>query len=376
MILVDRVRSRLAADGQEATLAGVASALRREGIVVGDAAALELLRTLRDDLVGAGPLEPLLREPGVTDVVVNGPHDVRVDRGRGLERTDIDLGDESTVRRLAQRLATSAGRRLDDAAPFVDAQLADGTRLHAVLPPVAVDATLISLRVPGRRPLRLTDLVERGSIDSSGAQALSSLMASHTSFLISGGTGAGKTTILAALLALDPPERRQVIVEDATELTPDHPHAVRLQSRIANAEGAGAIALRELVRQALRMRPDRLVVGEVRGAEVVDMLMALNTGHQGGCGTIHANSAHDVPARIEGLCLLAGLDREAAHALLASAVRVVVHVTRCGPLRMVDGIHVLTRSGSGLVVARPAWVRAGTALVPGEAHDDWLMAVA
>ena len=371
MMLLERVRTRLVADGAPATLAGVAQALRREGIVVGDAAALELVRALRDDLVGAGPLELLLREPGVTDVLVNGPREVYVDRGQGLERTDLDLGSDDDVRRLAQRLATSTGRRLDDASPFVDACLPDGIRLHAALPPLAVDGTVLSLRVPSRRALTLDDLVTCGTVDETGAQALADLISSRTSFLVSGGTGAGKTTILGALLGLEEPQRRVVIVEDATELHPDHPHVVRLQSRVANAEGAGTVSLRDLVRQALRMRPDRLVVGEVRGPEVVDLLIALNTGHEGGCGTVHANSAADVPARIEALALLAGLDRAAAHALLASAVRAVVHVARAGSDRQVRSVHVLDRAAGGVVVMRSALTRRGDRLVPDEAHDVW-----
>jgi pilus assembly protein CpaF len=251
--------------------------------------------------------------------------------------------------------------------PFVDARLPDGTRLHSVIPPIATSGTLISLRVPRRRAFALADLVSLGSIDNAAARWLRRIIEGRLAFLISGGTGTGKTTVLSTLLGLVPHDERIVIVEDSTELAPDHPHAVAMQSRLANVEGAGAVTMRDLVRQALRMRPDRLVVGEVRGAEVVDMLAAMNTGHEGGCGTVHANSAADVPARLEALGLAAGLDRLAVHALVAAGVDVLLHLARepAGG-RYVAGLHVLVRDGSGLVVTVPALTREGGALVVDE----------
>ncbi len=360
--LLERVRTRLVAHDADATPARVAAALRAEGLVLGDDAVLELVRTLRQDLVGAGPLEPLLRDPTVTDVLVNGPARVWVDRGGGLECTQVRFGGEADVRRLAQRLAGTAGRRLDDAAPFVDARLPDGTRLHAVIPPIATAGTLISLRVPRRRAFTLPDLVGLDSVDEQGATWLREIVGARLAFLISGGTGTGKTTVLSTLLGLVPHDERIVIVEDSTELAPDHPHAVAMQARMPNVEGAGVVSLRDLVRQALRMRPDRLVVGEVRGAEVVDMLAAMNTGHEGGCGTLHANSAADVPARLEALGLAAGLDRLAVHALVAAGVDVVIHLSRePSGGRVMSGVHVLERDGSGMVGTVPALTRrAGT----------------
>lgn len=363
--LLERVRMRLVAQESEATPSRVAAALRAEGLVLGDAAVLDLVSSLRQDLVGAGPLEPLLRTPGTTDVVVNGPSDVWVDRGDGLEVTDVRFESDAEVRRLAQRLAASVGRRLDDAVPFVDARLPSGARLHCVIPPVAVGGTLISLRLPSRTPFSLDDLVERGAVDSDGAGVLRSMVQSRLAFLVSGGTGTGKTTLLSALLAVVPDHERIVIVEDSTELAPAHPHAVRMQARPANVEGAGVVLLRDLVRQALRMRPDRLVVGEVRGAEVVDMLSAMNTGHEGGMGTVHANSASDVPARLEALGLIAGLDRIALHALVASAIDAVVHLGRHpSGRRYVQGIHVLTRGHDGLVGTHAAMTSNDHRLVP------------
>lgn len=356
--LVDRVRARLVAGQQDATPGRVASALRAEGVVLGDEAVLSLVESLRRELVGAGPLQPLLQEPDVTDVLVNGPNAVWIDRGRGLERAAAEFGSDGDVRRLAQRLAAAVGRRLDDASPYVDARLVDGTRLHAVIAPIATDGTVISLRVPRRQAFTLPDLVRMGSIDELGAAWLRALVEARLAFIVSGGTGTGKTTVLASLLGLVPGNERIVMVEDSAELLPDHAHVVRLQSRLANIEGAGAITMRELLRQALRMRPDRIVVGEVRGPEIVELLSALNTGHEGGCGTIHANSAEDVPARIEALGLTAGLDRTSVHALLGAGLDAIVHLTReRSGLRVVSGIHSLVRDDLGMVRVRPALSR-------------------
>ena len=365
--LVDRVRARLVAGHEDATPGRVASALRAEGIVLGDEAVLSLVESLRRELVGAGPLQALLQEPDVTDVLVNGPDAVWIDRGRGLERATAGFGSDVEVRRLAQRLAAAVGRRLDDATPYVDARLVDGTRLHAVIAPIATDGTVISLRVPRRQAFTLPDLVRLGSIDEFGAAWLRALVEARLAFIVSGGTGTGKTTVLASLLGLVPHEERIIMVEDSAELLPDHPHVVRLQSRLANIEGAGAITMRELVRQSLRMRPDRIVVGEVRGPEVIELLSALNTGHEGGCGTIHANSADDVPARIEALGLTAGLDRTAVHALLGAGLDAVIHLQReRSGQRLVAGIYSLHRDDRGMVHARPA-LRSRDGVMSGEA---------
>ena len=355
--LLVRVRARLAAD----VVAGppspgqVAAALRAEGQVLGDRAVLELVDRMRSELVGAGVLEPLLRDPLVTDVLVNGPGEVWVDRGSGLERADVRLRDEGAVRRLAQRLAAACGRRLDDAAPWVDAPMPDGTRLHAVLAPVSRRGTVLSLRVPGRRAWSLDDYVAAGGATPEGARWLSALVAARLSFLVIGGTGTGKTTLLSALLGLVPPSERVVLVEDTAELRPSHPHVVALQSRPANVEGAGEVTLRDLVRQALRMRPDRLVVGEVRGAEVVDLLAALNTGHEGGCGTVHANGSADLPARIEALGIAAGLSRDAVHAQLGAGVDAVVDLGRDRRgRRSARGVALVEVDGSGRAGVVPA----------------------
>ncbi len=325
---LEPIRTRLASLGRAYAPSDVAEALRAEGLVVSDASIGDAVEALRHNSVGAGRLEALLRTPGVTDVLVNGPDQVFVDRGAGLELTGIRFDSQLEVRRLAQRLAASVGRRLDDAVPFVDARLADGCRVHAVLATLAAPGTCISLRVPARRAFSLDDCVRSGSMTPGMAELLRRVIDARLAFLISGGTGSGKTTLLAALLALVPAHERIVIVEDSRELAPEHPHVVSIESRPANAELSGSITLTDLVRQSLRMRPDRLVVGEVRGAEIADLLTAMNTGHEGGCGTVHANSAADVPARLEALGALGGLARPALHAQLASALDAVIHVVR------------------------------------------------
>jgi pilus assembly protein CpaF len=348
---LDLVRDRLAGLGRHYTPVDVATAMRAEGLIVSDSAVLDTVESLRRHSVGAGLLEPLLHLPGVTDVLVNGPDRVFVDRGAGLELTDLRFPCEGDVRQLAQRLAATVGRRLDDAVPFVDARLADGSRVHAVLGTLASPGTCISLRVPAQRSFSLDDCVASGSLTPGAAQLMSRIIEAKLAFLISGGTGSGKTTLLAALLALVPPHERIVIVEDSRELAPNHPHVVRIEGRPANTELAGAISLTDLVRQSLRMRPDRLVVGEVRGAEIVDLLTAMNTGHEGGCGTVHANSTADIPARLEALASLGGLPRAALHAQLASALDAVIHVARDDSgMRRVAEISILVREpASGLV---------------------------
>jgi pilus assembly protein CpaF len=370
--LVEEVREHLARDAGDVTPHRVAEALRASGRPVGDATVLAVHEALRRDVVGAGPLEPLLRAPDVTDVLVNGADQVYVDRGQGLERTNVSFLSDESVRRLAQRLAASGGRRLDDATPHVDVRLRDGTRFHAVLAPLARPGTVLSLRVPHQRVMSLDELVVAGTLTDHGARLLRRIVTCRLAFLISGGTGSGKTTLLNSLLSLVPDTQRLVLVEDASELRPTHPHVVGLEARPPNIEGAGEVTLRALVRQALRMRPDRLVVGEVRGAEVVELLAALNTGHEGGCGTVHANSARDVPARVEALALAAGLGREAAHSQFLAGVDAVVHLGRdVDGRRVLREVAVPRRRPDGLAdmhtaIAFPGGDRAVTG--PGEAE--------
>jgi pilus assembly protein CpaF len=358
---VDRVRNRLAGDRRQADPVAVATAVRAEaGGALGHDAVLDAARRARDEFVGAGPLAPLLDDPATTDVLVTGPQEVWTDGPEGLARTGVRFTGEESVRRLAQRLALAAGRRLDDAQPFVDGWLPGAgphgrVRMHAVLPPIAAGGTCLSLRVLRPATHDLGALGDLGVFDAGGANLLRTVVSRRMAFLVTGGTGAGKTTLLAALLGAVDPAERIVCVEDAGELQPAHPQFVSLVARPANVEGAGAVELPELVRQALRMRPDRLVVGEVRGAEVCALLAALNTGHDGGACTVHANSPAEVPARIEALAALGGLGRDAVHSQLVAAIRVVLHMRRePGGRRRLAEVGVL-RAEHGRARVVPVW---------------------
>jgi len=353
MSLVERVRTRLITHDRDASPANVAEALRAEGMILSDSSLVTMVEDLRRELQGAGPLEEWLRLPDVTDLVVNGPQSVFIDRGHGLEKVPCDLGDEERVRALAQRMAARAGKRLDDASPYVDARLPDGSRMHCVLAPIATDNTCISVRIPRSQVFSFEDLRAHHMLTSAQADFLEHAVQTGATCVISGGTGSGKTTMLNTLLSAVPTHERIVIVEDSAELNPHHPHVVRLQARVPNAEGAGLVSMRDLVRQTLRMRPDRIVVGEVRGVEVIDLLAALNTGHQGSFTTVHANSPDDVPARFEALGLMAGMDRQAVHALLAGAISYVIHIERTDR-RKVTGIHQLVTTPQGWVSTRAA----------------------
>ncbi|SCG70440.1 TadA family conjugal transfer-associated ATPase [Micromonospora zamorensis] len=356
-----RVRQRIASATTPVTPAAIVSAVRAEpaAAVLGDTAVLRIADRVHDDLVGAGPLAPLLADPEVTDVLVNGTR-VWVDRGSGLQQVAVPVGSVEDVRRLAQRMISSAGRRLDDGSPFADARLPDGTRLHAVLPPVATEGPYLSLRTFRHRPFTLDELVRQGTVPRPVAPLLAAVVAARLAYLVTGGTGSGKTTLLNTLLGMVPATERIVLVEDAAELRPGHPHVVGLQARTANVEGSGVISLGDLVRQALRMRPDRLVVGECRGGEVVDLLAALNTGHDGGAGTLHANTPSDVPARLEALGMLGGLPRAALHAQVAAALQVLFQVRRGDQGRVLESVCLLLPEGPDrLVTVVPAWVRGG-----------------
>jgi pilus assembly protein CpaF len=298
---------------------------------------------------------------------------VWVDRGTGVGQAGLRVpcGD---LRPLAVRLAGLAGRRLDDAQPWVDGVLPGGVRLHALLPPLADGGPHLSLRFARHRPAGVDTLVALGAASPGMAVVLRALVDAHVSLVVSGGTGAGKTTVLAALLAECDPNQRLVVVEDVRELDPRHPHVVRLQGRSPNVEGRGAVTLVDLVRQALRMRPDRLVVGEVRGAEVRELLAALNTGHDGGMSTLHANGPQEVPGRIEALAALAGMPRSAVHAQLRGSLHAVVHVTRVHGVRRVDRIGVLAPdpADGGTQRVLVALSRTDEGLRPGPGLDDLL----
>lgn len=344
-----------------------------DAVLLGDQGLHRERLALRQSLTGAGRLEPVLSDPSVTDVLVNGDGSVWVDRGRGVERSPVRI-DRGEVRPLAVRLAGLVRRRLDDAQPWVDGLLPDGIRLHAVLPPLAEGGAHVSLRIPRVQPAGIAGLQAVGMVTPEQGTVLRAMLEARLSFVVTGGTGSGKTTLLGGLLSACPAGERLVIVEDVRELNPRHPHVVSLQGRGANVEGAGAVTMVDLVRQALRMRPDRLVVGEVRGAEVRELLAALNTGHEGGAGTLHANGVGEVVARFEALGALAGMPSAAVHAQLRGAVRVVIHVAREGGARFVREIALVRSAVPVEVISALTRTREGTDRGPGWAELAALLA--
>lgn len=357
--MVDVVRRAVLTGGVLPTGAAFADAVGSSGRLLGSEGTLSALDRVRAELRGLGPLEHLLADESITDILVNGPDEVWVDGTAGLQRVGRVFPGDEEVRALAVRLVAAGGRRLDDGCPAVDIRL-EGLRVHAVLPPISTAGTLLSIRIRRAQVFSLAELIVSRTVAPLMAEALTVMMQQRLNFLISGATGTGKTTLLSTLLGLAGPHERVVLVEDAAELNPAHPHTVGLQSRHGNLEGAGVLDLTELVRQALRMRPDRLVVGECRGAEVRELLTAMNTGHDGGGGTVHANSADAVPARLAALAALAGLTPDALALQAASALDVVVHAVRDAKGRRVESVGLLELDpGRGLIV-RPVLVDTGT----------------
>lgn len=354
--MVSEVRQAVLADQVPLTGARLAAAVQSTGKLLGSAGTLRTVDRVQAELQGLGPLQHLLADPTVTDILVNGPHEVWVDGGEGLRRAPVSFDADAEVRLLAVRLISAGGRRLDDGNPCADVRLS-AFRVHAVLTPVSTRGTLLSIRIQRPREFTLEDLIRSGTLDQEMSQVLRAVVEQHLNFLISGATGTGKTTLLSTLLALSSPTERLITVEDSAELTPRHPHTVPLQCRHGNVEGAGSVDLAELVRQALRMRPDRLIVGECRGAEVRELLSAMNTGHSGAGGTIHSNSAETVPARLTALGSLAGLTQEAVTLQAASALDVVVHLVRTSSGRRVAAIGLVELDEASRLVVRPALVR-------------------
>jgi pilus assembly protein CpaF len=310
--------------------ATVARLLAEEDAVLSTAERASLEREIADAVIGLGALEPLLRDPHVGEIMVNGPDAIYVERDGRIERTDVSLGDADAVMHLIDRIVGPLGLRVDGTRPWVDARLPDGSRAHAIIPPLAVGGPVLTIRKFGRAPLRVAQLEAGGALSPGLTAFLRSAVRARTNVMVSGGAGAGKTTLLNALSSFIPPTERIVTIEDAAELRLQQEHVVSLEARPANVEGVGAVGLRELVRNALRMRPDRIVVGEVRGAEALDMLHAMNTGHQGSMSTAHANSPGDLVTRLEAMVLMGdvALPLPAVRAQIVAGLDLIVHVER------------------------------------------------
>ena len=290
----------------------------------------QLVADVLDELLGLGPLEPLLKDPTITDILVNGYNQVFVERYGVLEPTPVRFKDERHLIRIIQKIVSAVGRRIDESSPMVDARLADGSRVNAVVPPLSIDGSLLSIRKFARVPIGLERLIEIGSVPAQVAEVLKAVVGSRRNVLISGGTGSGKTTMLNAMSAFIDGRERIVTIEDSAELQLQQEHVVRLETRPPNIEGKGEIAQRDLVKNALRMRPDRIIVGEVRAGEAFDMLQAMNTGHDGSMTTVHANTARDALSRVEQMIGMSGIDvpPRSARAQIASAINVVIQVGR------------------------------------------------
>ena len=304
--------------------------LNEEGRLLTETDRVRLVEEIKNELLGLGPLEPLLWDEDVSDILVNGPNQVYVERQGKLYLTDVRFNDDQHLMLIIDRIVSQVGRRVDEASPMVDARLPDGSRINAIIPPLALDGPALSIRRFGKKRFMIDDLVEKEALTPDMVEFLQAIVRARLNLLVCGGTGSGKTTMLNCLSAFIPVDERIVTIEDSAELLLQQPHVVRLETRPANVEGKGEITQRELVKNCLRMRPDRVIVGEVRGAEVLDMLQAMSTGHDGSICTVHSNTARDALQRLEMMMLLAGanIPQRAMRQQIASAINMVVHVSR------------------------------------------------
>ncbi len=342
--LIERLDLSAASNMPRATLAReltglVAELVQEEKIQLNGLEQRDLVTSLLNDMLGFGPLEQLLADEKVTDILVNGPHQIYVERGGKLELTSVRLRDDAHVMNIATRIVSKIGRRIDESNPLCDARLPDGSRVNIIIPPLAIDGPSLSIRKFSKRKITLDLMAQQGNLSPAMATVLKVAGRSQLNIVISGGTGSGKTTLLNAISQLIDPAERIVTIEDAAELQLQQPHVVRLETRPASIEGSGEISMRELVKNALRMRPDRIILGEVRGSEAVDMLQAMNTGHEGSLGTIHANRPREALTRLENMIGMAGINlpSRAVRTQISSALDMIVQVSR-----MRDGIRRIT----------------------------------
>ncbi|HEX2425041.1 MAG TPA: CpaF family protein, partial [Actinomycetota bacterium] len=300
---------------------------------------LQIVRQIGDSVLGLGPLEPFTRDPDVTEIMVNGSNSVYVERAGKIYWTGAKFHDDAQLRRIIEKIVARVGRRIDESSPYVDARLPDGSRVNAIIPPLAIDGACLTIRKFAAEPYRAEDLISFGTLTRQTVELLDACVRGRLNILVSGGTGAGKTTTLNVLSSFLPDDERILTIEDSAELKLQQPHVVRLESRPPNIENRGEVSIRDLVRNALRMRPDRIVVGEVRGGEALDMMQAMNTGHDGSISTVHSNSPRDALARIETMMLMAGVDLgvRAIREQISSALNLIVHQAR-----MKDGIRRIT----------------------------------
>ena len=348
-LLSDLDRNNLISAGEEQLAEFVEEfvdqALQSQELALNENERKQLVEDLLEETLGVGPLAPLLADPAVTDVLVNGPQQVYIERFGRLEKTEVRFRDVEHLVRIIQRIAARVGRRIDEGSPMVDARLPDGSRVNATLPPVTIDGPTLSIRRFGKRRLRRDDLMELGMFSPAMKDFMELVVQGRKNILVSGGTGTGKSTFLGAVAEAIPDHERIVTIEDAAELILDQEHAVRMETRPANVEGLGRIVARDLLINSLRMRPDRIIVGEVRGGEALDMLQAMNTGHDGSLTTIHANSPRDALARLEPMVLMAGLDlpSRAIREQIVSAIQLIVHIRRYEDgVRRVQAISEIT----------------------------------
>nr|WP_217646422.1 CpaF family protein [Nitrosomonas sp. Nm34] len=319
---------------QERLLAEIKSLVERllveERTPINDVERQRIIQDIQHEVLGLGPLEPLLADPTISDILVNTHRQVYVERRGKLEITDTHFANENHLRKIIDRIVSRVGRRVDESSPMVDARLPDGSRVNAIIPPLALDGSLVSIRRFAVVPLKVDDLINYKSMTPEVAEIISGLVKAKCSILISGGTGSGKTTLLNIMSSFIPPSERIITIEDAAELQLQQPHVVRLETRPPNVEGKGEVTQRSLVRNSLRMRPDRVIIGEVRGAEAVDMLQAMNTGHEGSMATVHANTPRDALSRIENMVGMAGLNLppKAVRQQISSAIVAVIQVSR------------------------------------------------